>query len=59
MNEETEVLNKKTAKFIIKRYIEMKERVEDLESRLVILNDMNRQLIDNYNELEKRYKERV
>ena len=59
MNEETEVLNKKTAIFIIKRYIEMKERVEDLESRLVILNNMNRQLIDNYNELEKRYKERV
>lgn len=59
MNEETEVLNKKTAMFIIKRYIEMKERVEDLESRLVILNNMNRQLIENYNELEKRYKERV
>lgn len=59
MNEETEVLNKKTVMFIIKRYIEMKERVEDLESRLVILNNMNRQLIDNYNELEKRYKERV
>lgn len=58
MNEETEVLNKKTVMFIIKRYIEMKERVEDLESRLVILNNMNRQLIDNYNELEKRYKER-
>lgn len=59
MNEETEVLNKKTVMFIIKRYIELEERVEDLESRLVILNNMNRQLIDNYNELEKRYKERV
>ena len=59
MNEEAEVLDKKTVMFIIKRYIEMKERVEDLESRLVILNNMNRQLIDNYNELEKRYKERV
>lgn len=58
MNEETEVLNKKTVMFIIKRYIELEERVEDLESRLVILNNMNRQLIDNYNELEKRYKER-
>lgn len=58
MNEETEVLNKKTVMFIIKRYIELEERVEDLESRLVILNNMNRQLIDNYNELEKRYTER-
>lgn len=59
MNEEAEVLDKKTVMFIIKRYIELKERVEDLESRLVILNNMNRQLIDNYKELEKRYKERV
>lgn len=58
MNEETEVLNKKTVMFIIKRYIELEERVEDLESRLVLLNNMNRQLIENYNELEKRYKER-